>query len=330
MIFSAIVPLLAATSVAAHGYVARIVANGQTYEGNGFGRTEFDSPIRSVQNNEPIKGARNPDVNCGRNAQRAALMADASPGSEVVFDWRAGEDDSFWPHNTGPMMTYMASCGDMSCADFNPGNARWFKIHQVGRKADGSWFQGDLMRGAVASVPLPSNLAPGNYMIRHEILSLHLGTSEGGAEFYPSCSQIRVGGNGNGRPQESDLVSLPGAYSDRDPGILVPNIYNSAVEYQFPGPPVATLVGSGGSNNNENGGNSGNGNDGNSSSGSNSTDPGYDAGSPPPSNNGGSGTSAGSSSGSCHLRKRNDGLVRRHHPRRISRVMRDLVFGSHH
>jgi hypothetical protein len=43
----------------------------------------------------------------------------------------------------------------------------------------------------------------------------------GGAEFYPSCSQLKVTGNGSGAPKESELVSLPGAYKKSDRGILV-------------------------------------------------------------------------------------------------------------
>lgn len=44
----------------------------------------------------------------------------------------------------------------------------------------------------------------------------------GGAEFYPSCTQVRVSGSGNGAPNAT--VSFPGAYSDSDPGIFDPNV----------------------------------------------------------------------------------------------------------
>ncbi|KAJ7060799.1 glycosyl hydrolase family 61-domain-containing protein [Mycena amicta] len=87
---------------------------------------------------------------------------------------------------------------------------------------------------------LPSTLAPGNYLIRHEIIALHLATEEGGAEFYLSCTQLRVGGSGTGTPTADELVELPGTYSDTDPGIFVPDARG---DYTFPGPPVAAFVG---------------------------------------------------------------------------------------
>ena len=80
------------------------------------------------------------------------------------------------------------------------------------------------MNGNVYSTNLPDNLAPGEYLVRHEIIALHLATTKGKAEFYPSCQQIKVGGNGTGVPTQDELLSFPGAYSDDDPGIYTPNV----------------------------------------------------------------------------------------------------------
>jgi hypothetical protein len=77
--------------------------------------------------------------------------------------------------------------------------------------------------------------APGDHLVRREIISLQLAVSPGTAGFHPSCSQIRVGGSQPGTPDQT--VSFPGAYSDTDPGVLDPNIYNPGSPYVFPGPP---------------------------------------------------------------------------------------------
>ena len=55
-----------------------------------------------------------------------------------------------------------------------------------------------------------------------QIIALHLAVTEGGAEFYPSCTQVQVTGNGNGQPNQT--VNFPGAYSDDDPGIFDPSV----------------------------------------------------------------------------------------------------------
>ena len=107
-------------------------------------------------------------------------------------------------------------------------------------------------------------------MIRHEIIALHLATTKGEAEFYPSCAQIKVGGNQNGAPNANELVTFPGGYSDSDPGIYDPQVYDPSAAYVFPGPPIASFVGGGTSTS---GGNS-------NSTGSTTTTP--SAGSAPP------------------------------------------------
>jgi hypothetical protein len=145
------------------------------------------------------------------------------------------------------MLTYMANCGDSTCDKFDSRNAKWFKIQQVGRDGKGQpWAQQALMNGATADVTLPNNIAPGNYLIRHEIIALHLAEQQGGAEFYPSCAQLQVTGNGNGVPQDSELVSFPGAYSDNDAGIFTKSAFDVNADYTFPGPPIAAFVGGAG------------------------------------------------------------------------------------
>ena len=75
-----------------------------------------------------------------------------------------------------------------------------------------------------ANVTIPSTLAPGQYLLRAEIIALHLATTEGGAEFYPACIQLNVGGNQTQGPTSSEECTFPGCYSDTDPGILTPNV----------------------------------------------------------------------------------------------------------
>ncbi|KAI0364624.1 hypothetical protein BV20DRAFT_826028 [Pilatotrama ljubarskyi] len=225
--------------VSAHGYVSQVTVDGKTYKGNTPNSNSVKSPIRMINDVSPVKGASNKYLSCGQNAQKAATVATAKPGSKVSFQWVNGNGGN-WPHNVGPLLTYMASCGSGGCANFDSSNAKWFKIEEAGKQKDGTWAQAKLMQGQAAEVQLPSNIAPGEYLIRHEIIALHTAMSLGGAEYYPSCTQLKVTGSGTGKP--SKTVSLPGAYKDTDPGILV-DVYDLKGAYVFPGPALSNLVG---------------------------------------------------------------------------------------
>src|ERR1700722_126972 len=141
-------------------------------------------------------------------------------------------------------MWYMTSCENTTCDQYNSQNALWFKISQIGRQSNSTWVQQDLssffstnsppltfayiyilpVDGWTSNVTLPLNIKPGEYLLRHEIIALHLATSIGGAEFYPSCTQLNIGGNGTDVPSPDELVTFPGGYSDTDPGIYDPNV----------------------------------------------------------------------------------------------------------
>jgi Auxiliary Activity family 9 (formerly GH61) len=226
------------------------------------------------------------------------------------------------------MLTYMANCGSTPCNQFDITNTKWFKIQQIGRTSPGSaWAQADLstffrlfsryyislcffisliVNGAVATASLPKTLASGNYFLRHEIIALHLATSLGGAEFYPACAQIQVGGSETGGPTPDELVSIPGAYQDDDPGIFDPQIYNTSAPYIFPGPAIASFVGATASGTSSNGTSTG----GNSSTPTTSTTP--------------PATSSQASSKSCRLKKASPTSTALVQPRHFSRIMKRI------
>ncbi|KAJ8495400.1 hypothetical protein ONZ45_g12864 [Pleurotus djamor] len=300
---------------------------------------------RQITTVEPVKGAMNADTLCGptrnHNTQFAAQSIRANPGSTIEFDWRGG-DMSFWPHSTGPMLTYMANCGDGGCETFDATKARWFKIQQIGRKTSGdrAWAQVDLMSGTTAIVTIPPNIAPGNYLIRHEIIALHLATRRGGAEFYPSCTQLIIGGNGTGRPSNEELVSFPGGYSDDDPGIFFPGTFDVNARYTFPGPQIAAFVSDPAPSNDGGNGNSNNSSNSPSSPTSSSTPSPSQSSSAgnqdpnSPSTSGGISSSNSVYNSQCHLKRRaivangssstSNLIVARSRPSHTSRIMQKL------
>jgi len=233
------VPLVLLPLVEAHGITGTFSIDGKSYQGPiAGGKSIPGSPVLQISDASPVKGAMNKAMTCGPNAKAASFSAPANPGSTVDVLWTAN-DRQHWPHNTGPMEVYLASCGSVACEKFDASNAQWFKITEVGKRS-GGWVQQDQFDGKAHSFKLPSNLASGGYLLRHEIIALHLADQPGGAEFYPSCMQIKVGGTQSGAPSPNELVKFPGAYKDNDPGILV-NAFGDAA-YKFPGPAVSKLA----------------------------------------------------------------------------------------
>lgn len=88
------------------------------------------------------------------------------------------------------------------------------KIEQQGIVA-GKWTQASLMTGAPATFTIPSDLASGHYLLRHEIINL-ASTDEN----YPSCSQFAITGGSN-MYSSAETATFPGGYSASDAGLTV-------------------------------------------------------------------------------------------------------------
>jgi len=238
--FATVLALLSVAAYAsAHGIVTQVTVAGKVYQAPPAAESgnNPDSIVRQVPNNGPVPSSSDA-MACGRS-QPAALVADANPGDSVVFQW------SQWPHQLGPIINYMASCGDTPCNQFDASQAKWFKVDQQGAKEDGTWVQLEVSQGKPTAMTIPKNLAPGGYLLRHEIIAMHNAVATNGAEFYPSCTQLNIGGAGTGTPAASELVSFPGAYSPDSPslkGSFDPYAMRSG-GYVFPGPPVAAQIG---------------------------------------------------------------------------------------
>ncbi|KAF9501911.1 hypothetical protein BDN71DRAFT_499033 [Pleurotus eryngii] len=234
-IFIGATALLQASLAAGHGFVHHIVANGQTYTGwqpfsDPYASPVLDRVIRKVQSDGPVP-ANTADIACGVGGQTGTkIVADADAGSNVQFQW------DYWPgDHLGPVSTYMASCnGD--CTNFDTSGARWFKIDAAGYD-NGQWASAKLIAdGSSWTSQIPNQLAAGQYLMRHEIIALH---SAGSPQYYPACAQVNVNGSGQGKPSDSDLVSLPGLYD----GVTFPNIYTDFGTFTIPGPPPVTFDG---------------------------------------------------------------------------------------
>jgi hypothetical protein len=79
-------------------------------------------------------------------------------------------------------------------------------------------------------------IAPGNYVVRHEIIALHAASQANGAQNYPFCFNLAISGNGTAKPAGVLATSF---YKATDPGVLYNlNITPPVPPYTIPGPPV--------------------------------------------------------------------------------------------
>lgn len=135
---------------------------------------------------------------------------------------------------------YLAQVDDAATTD--PAGLEWFKIAESGLN-NGQWAVDTMIANdGWHYFTLPTCIAPGQYLMRVELIALHSASLEGEAQFYMECAQIDVTGSGTSLGENH--VSFPGAYSAQDPGILV-SIYdntgtpnNGGQPYEIPGPAV--------------------------------------------------------------------------------------------
>lgn len=237
MKFQNSIALAAIFGVASSHTIFTQLTSGGVTSGVGVGIRDpsYDGPITDVTSNYiACNGGPNPTT-------ASSTVINVVAGSTVQATWRhtltSGSDDVIDPSHKGPVIAYMKKVGDAT-TDVGYG-AGWFKIMEAGLNvATQDWAVTDLIAAlGVQQIPIPSCIASGQYLLRAEIIALHAASSSGGAQFYMECAQINVtGGTGAKSPA---TVSLPGAYSASDPGILI-NIYQTLSSYTIPGPSVFT------------------------------------------------------------------------------------------
>jgi hypothetical protein len=97
-----VVPILTAAYASAHGYVSQLSIGSTVYQGDKTGQPTDNSVIRDVSSQDPVKGANNPDLNCGNGSPKpAALDANANPGDTMSFLWTSADGG-----NVSPMFSF--------------------------------------------------------------------------------------------------------------------------------------------------------------------------------------------------------------------------------
>jgi len=233
----------------AHGFVKQVTVDGKVFQGpNPFNPSNEDTVIWPYSGgNGPINDVNSADITCNKVIRSAKISAEAKGGSTIVFDWNGS---SFWPagdtgtgpqNHHGPVMNYLAKCPG-KCADAKPQDLEFVKVQEVGRveagPIPGVWGTDLITKsGSTFTFQLPTGLASGEYVLKHDLLALH-NAQNNDAQFYPVCANLVITDDGS-RPLTGGQ-KFPGGYKADDPSLHV-NLFDGSIEnkeYIIPGGPV--------------------------------------------------------------------------------------------
>ncbi|PQE27021.1 glycoside hydrolase family 61 protein [Rutstroemia sp. NJR-2017a BBW] len=227
------------SSVAAHGFVQNIEAEGVWYTGYNPS-FQYQTPAPVVAGWSDPKDSDNGfvapdayatgDIICHKSATNGQGYVNVTAGSDVTLAWNT------WPvSHHGPVLDYLASC-DGDCTTVDKTGLEFFKIDGVGHISGsnpGIWATDNLIANNNSwAVNIPSTLAPGPYVLRHEIIALHSANQADGAQNYPQCINLWVSGTGTESPSGEVATKF---YTETDPSIQF-NLYQDFSSYSVPGP----------------------------------------------------------------------------------------------
>lgn len=228
-----------AVAVKAHGHVTNLVVNGVYYR-------NFLPNIDPYNQNPPkVMGwtagntddgfvapnaFQSPDIICHRSATPGQAHVAVRAGDSISIQWNT------WPESHhGPVVDYLANCNG-TCETVDKTALKFFKIDGAGLVSGynpGYWADDVLISNRNSwLVKIPENIAPGNYVLRHEIIALHGAHELNAAQAYPQCFNLEISGTGTSQPPGVYGTDL---YKATDPGILF-NIYTKFTNYSVPGP----------------------------------------------------------------------------------------------
>jgi lytic cellulose monooxygenase (C1-hydroxylating) len=236
-----------ATTALAHGHVSSYTVGGQVIQGGTNGALSVNprpnTPAWLAANNDNgfVTDVTSPDVICHKSAEPGSSSFTVTAGDTITLQWNT------WPDShSGPVIDYLAPVnGDFE--SISKSSLLFTKIAEAGLSG-GKWAANELIaNGFKWQTTIPSSIAPGNYVLRHEILALHEAQRVGGTQFYPQCINIEV--TGSGTNDLSDGTPGTQLYGQTEPGVIF-DMYNGATSYPIPGPAVmaggSTGGGSGG------------------------------------------------------------------------------------
>ncbi|KAI1826778.1 glycoside hydrolase family 61 protein [Xylaria intraflava] len=184
--------------------------------------------LRAPSDNNPVLDVTTDDIICQTPGTTSDVVIEVAAGDNLgaYFGHVIGgeqipndPDNPIASSHKGPITAWLAQVDDAATADKT--GLAWFKIWEDTFDPETNIWGVDNMISADGWVnfQLPSCIAPGDYLMRVEIIALHSAYASKGAQFYLSCAQLRVSGDGTFTPSET--FPFPGTYEQDDPSILI-------------------------------------------------------------------------------------------------------------
>ncbi|KAK3371810.1 glycosyl hydrolase family 61-domain-containing protein [Lasiosphaeria ovina] len=234
-----LVAVLAAVQVGAHGIATAIVVfpTGTFYQGYNPSYQWSRPPPTVVGWSTPDDlqntfvsptAYASPDIVCHLGATPAGAAAPVNAGDVIEIQWTP------WPaSHKGPVIDYLANCNG-PCQNVDKTKLKFFKIDEVGLvdAASGTFGASQLTNNNNSwLVRIPTDIAPGNYVLRHEIIALHAAGQTNGAQNYPFCFSLAISGSGTANPAGIPATQF---YAANNPGIKF-DLFSKFTSYQIPG-----------------------------------------------------------------------------------------------
>ncbi|KAI1338802.1 glycoside hydrolase family 61 protein [Xylariaceae sp. FL0016] len=189
--------------------------------------------LRAPSDNNPVYDVTSQDIICQKQGTTSNKIIDVKAGDEIGAYWghviggaqfANDPDNPIAKSHHGPVSAWLAKVDNAATASKT--GLKWFKIWEdTFDTSTKKWGVDNMVANqGWVKFDMPTCVAPGEYLMRVEILALHSAKTLKAAQFYMSCAQIKISGSGTATPSET--VSFPGAYKQDDPSILI-NIYGS-------------------------------------------------------------------------------------------------------
>ena len=113
--------------------------------------------IQRTWDHNPLSDPSSGNITCNNkgNTVPGSYHASVAAGGTIRTTWKSADTGFGWVHTLGPVVAYMAACGDDCTTITDTGNLKWFKIAEEGLR-DGyavgeldGWFQNDLWETGV-------------------------------------------------------------------------------------------------------------------------------------------------------------------------------------